>query len=167
MGGLGSGEWSRYNAKTTVESSSVLAMKIFRGCIVRGYIGQITWTRGNGNKSSIGYRVNWNETGPIMTLFYRWADKEDIEIPVRLQSTPMQFTGVRWWFTCPLIVDGVPCNRRVGNLYRPGVSRYFGCRHCHRLTYQSCQQAHSVERWQDRLLSRKFAGQKNASGGDK
>ena len=43
-----------------------------------------------------------------------------------------------WWFICPLIKDGIACNRRVLKLYIGG-GKYFGCRHCYELTYQSCQ----------------------------
>jgi pyruvate-formate lyase-activating enzyme len=28
----------------------------------------------------------------------------------------------------------------VAKLYLPPGSRYFGCRHCHNLTYQSCKE---------------------------
>jgi hypothetical protein len=45
----------------------------------------------------------------------------------------------RWSFICPLIVNGRPCGRRVGKLYLPPSARYFGCRHCHGLTYTSAQ----------------------------
>ena len=65
---------------------------------------------------------------------------------MRLQTTPAQFGGQRWWFTCPLIVDGMACNRRAGKLFLPPGAKYFGCRTCHGLTYRSCQEAHQTER---------------------
>jgi hypothetical protein len=40
-------------------------------------------------------------------------------------------TGERPWFICP----GAGCGRRVAVLYGPG--RYFLCRHCYDLGYQS------------------------------
>jgi hypothetical protein len=60
--------------------------------------------------------------------------------PVRIATTRPRFGGLRWWFICPLIVNGRRCNRRVGKLYLPPAARYFGCRHCHDLTYTSCQE---------------------------
>jgi hypothetical protein len=48
---------------------------------------------------------------------------------------------VRWWFVCPLSRNGIACHRRVRKLYLSG--RYFGCRHCHRLTYRSSQESDS------------------------
>lgn len=64
--------------------------------------------------------------------------KIDLDYSVKLISTPCKYGGDRWWFLCPLIVDGVECNRKVEKLYLPSNSMYFGCRHCHNLTYNSC-----------------------------
>jgi hypothetical protein len=56
-------------------------------------------------------------------------------------STVPRFGGLRWWFVCPLAVNGRDCGRRVGKLYLPDGARYFGCRRCHDLVYRSSQQA--------------------------
>lgn len=161
MGGMGSGNWYRWEEKkSTVEESSGVAMRDFRGRIFDGAAGTITWTYGRGDaasggKSSVGWFVTFggceNSTGPTITFHYRWRDSEDVRIPVRLQTTPTQFGGERWWFTCPLIVGGVACNRRAGKLYLPPGAKYFGCRTCHGLTYRSCQEAHQAERLFGRL----------------
>jgi hypothetical protein len=145
MGGYGSGDWYRHRRKATVEESLVLAMREFRGRLQPHAAGTLTWTWTSGSRSSVGYFVTWGDV-PTITVHYRWRDSEDVRIPVRLQATCTQFGGRRWWFTCPLIVAGVPCNRRVGKLYLPPGARYFGCRTCHRLTYRSCQEAHQAER---------------------
>jgi len=157
MGGRESGSWHRLNRKSTVEESLVLAMREFRGRLFDGAVGTITWTRTSGNDSSVGYSFASRDDGEqIFTLQYRWEDGEDVQIPVRLQTTPTQFGGQRWWFICPLIVNGVACNRRVGKLYLPPRARYFGCRTCHRLTYRSCQEAHQAERMSRFLLSEQW-----------
>jgi hypothetical protein len=152
MGGLGSGTWYRWQSKkTTVEESLTLGMKDLRWRLHVGTSGSLTWTRGNGHKSSIGYYVTGNDDRRTMTLHYRWADKEDISIPVRLTTTPTQFGGPRWWFICPLIVGGRVCERRAGKLHLPPGAKYFGCRKCHDLTYRSSQEAHQTERLFGRL----------------
>ena len=51
-------------------------------------------------------------------------------------SMPQPFGGRRWWFVCPL----VNCYRRCGKLYLPPGGRYYGCRQCYRLTYESVQE---------------------------
>ena len=48
---------------------------------------------------------------------------------------PCNFGGERPWFVCPGVVNGVACGRRVAKLYLK--RRYFLCRHCHNLSYES------------------------------
>lgn len=51
---------------------------------------------------------------------------------VPVTTTVLPLGGVRYWFACPR------CHRRVGKLYDvSGPSCGWGCRRCHRLTYQS------------------------------
>ena len=152
MGGHGSGNWWHWQRKkATVEESLSLSVRELKGRLGDGSRGSVSWTWRSGKTSSIGFFVRWNGLGPIVTLHYRWNDKEDVEIPVRVQTTPMHFGGERRWFTCPLIVNGVACNRRCARLHLPGGAKYFGCRKCHGLTYVSCQEAHRDERMMARL----------------
>ena len=147
MGGIGSGNrFRRQTKKTTVEESLTMDMKYFRRHLVVGSSGSVTWPGPEGRKPSMGYAVSGGDDRRIATLHYRWRDKENISIPVRLTPTPTQFGGPRWWFVCPLIVGGITCNRRVSKLYLPPGAKYFGCRKCHELTYRSSQLAHQDER---------------------
>jgi hypothetical protein len=66
---------------------------------------------------------------------------QPVECLVPLTTTVPHFGGLRWWFRCPLAVNGHPCNRRVGKLYLPPGRRYFGCRRCHDLT-DTARQTH-------------------------
>jgi hypothetical protein len=91
--------------------------------------------------SAIGYEVNTLEQPPWLRLTYTFTEKKDaLDYHVQLVTTWPRFGGLRWWFVCPLVVGGRPCDRRVGKLYLPPRARYFGCRHCHRLTYRSAQE---------------------------
>lgn len=65
------------------------------------------------------------------------GDKERLDYPVKLVATPCRYGGKRWWFICPLSKDDIACRRRTLKLYLGG--KYFGCRHCYELTYQSSQ----------------------------
>jgi len=152
MGGMGSGNWYRWQGKKlTAEESLVVSVRDLRKRLHAGTAGTFTWTWASGSKSSIGYFVTGSDEAPIVMLHYRELDSEDVRIPVRLETTPTQFGGRRWWFICPLIVRGIACNRRAGKLYLPPGARYFGCRKCHDLTYRSCQEAHQAERLFGRL----------------
>lgn len=72
--------------------------------------------------------------GRQLILYYRYAGK-NVDLRIDITKTPCHLGGERSWFICPLEVLGVPCNRRVGNLF--AVWGLFGCRHCHRLGYKS------------------------------
>jgi hypothetical protein len=152
MGRPGSGDWWRWQGKkNNVEGSLVIGMKDLRKRLFAGAAGMLTWSWASGRKSSIGYRVTGSDDWPTINLHFRWGDIEDVNICVRLGATPTQFVGRRGWFICPLIVRGIPCNRRVAKLYLPPGAKYFGCRECHDLTYRSCQEAHQAERLFGRL----------------
>ena len=103
--------------------------------------GSLWWTNTRTGKqtASLGYRRERTTTGGWMFhLLYtagREHDRQDIDEPIPLLATRPHFGGVRWWFICPLVVAGNPCQRRVGKLYLPPGARYFGCRHCHGLSY--------------------------------
>jgi hypothetical protein len=56
---------------------------------------------------------------------------EDVQETVALSWTACNFGGKRPWFVCP----GAGCGRRVALLYGP--ERYFLCRHCYDLVYES------------------------------
>jgi hypothetical protein len=61
-----------------------------------------------------------------------WADVAE---RVRIVHSTCRLGGVRPYFICPGVVNGVACERRVKKLY--GQGRYFLCRHCYRLAYAS------------------------------
>jgi hypothetical protein len=74
-----------------------------------------------------------------VVLIYRhrvYGDEwENTREPINITWTACNFGGERPWFMCPGVVNGVVCGRRVAVLYGPG--RYFLCRHCYDLNYQS------------------------------
>ena len=146
MGSWGSGRWGYHRKATTVEDCRVLDLGEFarKGALVPWYAGSVSWSRGEEVVASIGYTVRPAGDGLILQLSYRWTRAgeagEDVELPIRLETTPLYFGGCRWWGICPLVGNGQACNRRVGKLYLPPGGRYFGCRICYRLTYRSTQE---------------------------
>ena len=91
--------------------------------------------------SSIGYEVNTRDDPSWLRLYYTFTQNQQaLDYRIRLETTRPRFGGLRWWFICPLVINGASCGRRVGKLYLPTGSRYFGCRHCHELTYRSAQE---------------------------
>ena len=102
------------------------------------------WRRGNEEKASSAVSYTIAIAGGVGTfrLQYQIGDPPDrFDYPVRLVTTGCHLGGMRWWFICPLSCNGVPCGRRVRKLHLRG--NYFGCRHCHNLTYRSTQESDS------------------------
>lgn len=102
--------------------------------------GGIEWKGGWSNsKSSIGIIVSTSDNQNYIRFQYtqteRNGEQKSFDYKVKLTTTSCNYGGKRYWFICPLSKDGVPCNRRVGVLYKS--SDYFGCRHCYDLTYNS------------------------------
>lgn len=73
---------------------------------------------------------------------------------IPLTQTPCFFGGHRFWFKCP------QCGLRVAILYMPQSESRYLCRHCHSLTYSSCQMRRSRIETFSRLfrVKRKFIG---------
>ncbi len=154
MGGFGSGNthrWLGHSKKTVVEDClSIDANRWMREGILRAGVllgGGWRWTYRRGGECSISYEV-WtlDMAQPQLILSYSrknpdTGQKEPVNYPVNLATTRPRFGGLRWWFLCPLNVNGRGCNHRVGKLYLPSGCRYFGCRRCHELTYTRCQES--------------------------
>lgn len=142
MGGSGSG---RDGWRTTVES----CLRIYVNRFVREGIirpgrwtsGQWIWRYPSGEKATIGYTADTtNMDTPVFRLKYRITRTgDDVDEVIDLVFTSPYFGGTRFWFRCPR------CGRRVGALYFPNGGRYFWCRRCYNLTYQSCNESHQYD----------------------
>ena len=150
MGGPGSGNhyhWWRPTKRTTVEQCRSLdAGRWMREDILKAgvrHAGGWCWFRDAARTqrtADISYEVNTSDAPPWLRLSYTFAASgEAVDYRVPLVTTRPRFGGLRWWFVCPLVVGGRPCGRRAGKLYLPPGGRYFGCRRCHELTYESVQ----------------------------
>jgi hypothetical protein len=127
------GDWQRPDARRTVES--VLDLDIRP--LARGWLPDlgprhvsVTWTRGPWRNSVTVALVNGTD-GLVMYS----AEGQPVTERVRLDSTPCQYGGERFWWLCP------SCNRRSALLYLR--SERFECRSCSKLTYTTSQ----ASRW--------------------
>jgi hypothetical protein len=138
MGGVGSGNWSRFDKKTmTGECHSFDLRYLHReDLLTPGRWFSLGWSRAGRESGSIRGVVDGSHPPESVTFLYRHrsgvgGEWEDVQEPVLLTWTACNFGGERPWFICP----GAGCARRVAILYGPG--RYFLCRHCYDLSYQS------------------------------
>jgi hypothetical protein len=165
MGGIGSGNddhWWRQPRKTTVAECRALDIRLWRrdGGLQAGVwqAGSWRWWHDAARArlaAAVGFEVDTGDPAdPWVRLFHNDTDTGDLlDYRIDLQTTRLHSGGRRWWFTCPLVVDGTPFRRRVGQLYLPPGGRYFGCWHCHGLTYTSCQESHKYDATARRLAA--------------
>ena len=147
MGGFGSGQ--RWSKKARVESCygiDTATLKRWR-LLVPGTTnasGAFEWRRGGEEKpsSSVSYLLTVGpRAGTLRLLYSMKSANTNFDYSVPLVTTGCRLGGVRWWFICPLARNDVACGRRVRKLHLHGT--YFGCRHCHNLTYRSRQESDS------------------------
>ena len=135
MGGYGSGSWYRWDSKSTTESQHRIDIRWLKkqGYLRPGNFRLLSWSRGNEQTGSIGYRMEADR----MVLNYRHrphgGEWEQVEQTISFDRTPCNYGGHRTWFLCPR------CWKRVAVLY--GTGKYFFCRHCYDLTYSSQQES--------------------------
>ena len=149
------GRWP-YSDRRTVECSKPLSISYLnQNNFLDGNIHKLTmkWRRAGKIVGRIGLKVSPIIGDPYVQLTYIYANdtiKQKLDYKVRLISTPCNFGGFRWWYCCPIIKNKSPCNRRIGVLYLANTS-YFGCRHCHNLTYISCKENHKFDAFISKL----------------
>jgi hypothetical protein len=145
VGGFGSGQkWSKkgvVEGRLAIDTADLKRMKLLTpGPAERA--GALEWRRAGAEKPTptVSYRLTLGPAAGTLRLLYSIsAQNANLDYTVRLVTTACHLGGVRWWFVCPLVKGGVACGRRVRKLYLRG--KYFGCRHCHGLTYRSTQES--------------------------
>jgi hypothetical protein len=138
MGGEGSGNWYRFDKKTTTEECHSVDVRYLHreGLLKCGRWFSLRWSRADRETGSIGGIVEDTQTPERVILTYRHrrgpdGEWEDVKETVPLDWSPCNFGGERPWLVCP----GAGCGRRVAILY--GLGCYFLCRYCHDLVYES------------------------------
>ena len=142
MGGYGSGGYMRFGSKVACDVQHRIDIRYLKkiGVFSNSWSsGTLAWE--NRGKRTGSFRYRREEDGIL--LIYKAqrgsSDWYDIKQQIRLDQTPCNFGGYRYWFICP------DCGRRVGVLYGAGIR--FLCRHCYNLAYASQNETPS-----DRLL---------------
>ena len=151
------GRYSYSNRRTVEDCKTVTTMFLNEHNYFNGSVrcGGMNWSRNGEETGSIGYEVSTIGSNEYIRFQYTQTDrntdeKTKLDYKARLTWTPCNFGGRRWWFVCPLVIDGRTCNRRVGSLHLAS-GKYFGCRHCYNLTYRSSQESHQYDSLYRRL----------------
>jgi hypothetical protein len=146
------GRWPYSDRRTVEECKSITTKFLNKHHHFDGGIswGGVSWRRNGEKTGSIGFVVSTVEGDEYIRFQYTQTDrstdeKTEFDYKAWLTWTPCYFGGRRWWFICPLVVNGRVCGRRVGSLHL-GSGKYFGCRHCYNLTYESSKESHKFDR---------------------
>ena len=95
--------WRWHTTKTAVEECHKLTIYSFKPFLRPSYAGIVRRYRGERETSSIGYVVLGNETPSAVKLNYTITksdgDKKELDYSVELQTTPLAWGGIRYWFT--------------------------------------------------------------------
>ena len=125
MSGVGSGNWYRFDKKTTTdECHSVDVRYLHReGLLTPGHRFSLRWSRAGRETGSIRCAVQGNEKPERVILTYRHrsgpsGEWKEVREPVPFTWTACNFGGERPWFVCP----GAGCGRRVAVLYGRGAT---------------------------------------------
>jgi hypothetical protein len=131
MGGFGSGR--KFGADCTEDYRSIDIRRWQRdGYLVPGRYIDWQWSRNGEKIAAINVKVEIGQLRLIYNFRRNNVDEwENLNYPIRLQTTACHYGGVRYWFICP----AVGCGRRTAVLYLGG--KYFACRHCYHLAYRS------------------------------
>lgn len=156
------GSWYRWNKKQIVENSLTLSTRVLAKGLNRVmdaaegndiiWSDVLQWTlRSSGRvTNSVGCTIRKSSDSPVLHLQYtmtRGGEAQQLDYHVATTYTVPNFGGRRWWFLCPFD----ECGRRVSKLHLPPGARYFSCRHCHDLTYESTRQNDLSDRIDRRL----------------
>ena len=150
---MGRWDWSNRDTVEDCKSISVFWLKK-QGYLKKDIIstsGGMRWTNSMGDyKGSIGFIIEMQEDRGQMRFQYTYTnpsneEKEELDYFVNLVSTSCNYGNRRWWFICTTTNNGVYCGRRVGKLYLGSGGKFFACRHCYDLTYQSCKDSHKFD----------------------
>ena len=127
-----------YSNRLIADHFKNLRMSSFKkwGYLSGLWIGKLSWKDGFETELEC---MTYTDIPCLRLVYYSplgiYNAQERINSTIFLTSTPCNYGGKRYWFICPLFNNGAACGKRVGVLYK--VEKYFGCRHCFNLTYDS------------------------------
>lgn len=128
MGGYGSGRTQGANSTDDFRSIDIRRWQR-EGHLEAGRTLDWQWLNNGVKVAAITVKIEAGSLRLIYSYQRYGSEWESLDYPVRLQTTPCNYGGVRYWFSCP----ASNCGRRVAVLYLGG--KIFACRHCYRLAY--------------------------------
>lgn len=142
MGGYGSTRWGYHAKRWTKEDALTLDLNfILRNGGLRTRSATLHWSRDGERFAAISYEVKWMYDSPPRIILNYLKEGVSVRQVLELQTTPQALGGYRYWVACPLLHNVIPCHRRCSKLYLLPGQKYFGCRRCFNLSYESCNES--------------------------
>lgn len=153
MGGYGSGRSYYWSKRQTVEDCHCLCINKMRelGAIMPNMRHTGTWQWSNSRTqvvlSSLGYTSDMRnpEDMYVRLRYTATRTEESFDYKIRIERTPLNFGGHRYWFICPYT------GKRVAKLYKASAEYKYASRHAFNLPYAS-----QSETPQDRAIRKKW-----------
>lgn len=144
MGGQGSGNWCRWNNRTTTEDCKQIDIRLMKrkGWLNPGRCGSLSWKWNGEPWGDIRYQCY--DKRLVLNFRHRTngSEWEQVTQSVPITNTLCNYGSSRQWFSCPI------CCRRCAILYAAG--KLFLCRKCYSLPYESQMKSDL-----DRLIAQK------------
>lgn len=129
MGGMGSGRIAGFGSTTTNDLRKIDLAWLRREKVLRtGHSGSLSWSRGGQRIAEIRYQVQERGLRLIYRVTPHTGPAVSVDEIIPFVFTTQPFGGRKIWFACP------SCRRRARTLFG---GRYFRCRRCHGLKFQS------------------------------
>lgn len=136
MGGLGSGNWYRWDTQTTISEVHSVDIRYLkkRGSLRAGTVGSLSWSCGGEQSGNIRFMTHSNS----LQLMYKhrqggedWVSRNE---NITFDWTACNYGGSRQWLLCS------HCGKRVAVIY--SLASGFLCRHCYKLPYGSQRESY-------------------------
>ena len=108
MGGVGSGNWYRFDKKTTTGDCQSIDVRYLHreGLLEPGHRFSLSWSRADSETGSVRGMVSGEERPGRVLLYYRHRsglgdEWKDVQEPVSLDWSACHFGGESPWFICP------------------------------------------------------------------
>jgi hypothetical protein len=141
VGSKGSGNWIQRGSKPTVESQNQLDLRWMKkkGCLHLGASGSISWSSGGQQIKTADFFVERDNLVLKFRYGPRGIGESEVKTSIEFDRTPCNYGGARIWFRCG------GCSRRTPVVY--WIDRYFLCRRCCGLVYQSQNEGQADRLW--------------------